>query len=118
MIKDIKKYHKEKHRERMDDPKRKAKFISIKKDRRKRLIDYIQNIKTPKSCCKCGEKNNICLDFHHRDPNKKRFSIANAPRLGHSELVIYSEIKKCVVICRNCHAKLHLKLRNSDKCIK
>ena len=110
-----KKYFADKHQERMKDVKRKKEFIKVKKDRRERLSLFIQAIKAAQFCANCGETDPICLDFHHKDPKKKKFSIANSPRLGHSEEVIFKEIKKCVVICKNCHARLHRDLRDSDK---
>ena len=49
------------------------------------------------------------LDFHHNDPTEKDFSIS---RNGHcrSWKRIKEELDKCSLICRNCHAELHIKI--------
>lgn len=56
--------------------------------------------------CKCGESHPAALDFHHKDGDKE-FCISDAIRNGYAWNRIELEIEKCVVICRNCHAKLH-----------
>jgi len=60
-------------------------------------------------CTICGEDNFFCLDFHHVDDKKKKW----ITELLHSQWSkIGKEIKKCVLVCRNCHTKLH---GNGDK---
>ena len=54
--------------------------------------------------CSCGENNPVCLDFHHTD-NNKEFGVSSSR--NRSWEIILKEIKKCVVICSNCHRKLH-----------
>lgn len=52
----------------------------------------------------CGEKDVACLDFHHlRD---KEFNIANEIK-NLSIDNLKKEIDKCIVLCANCHRKLH-----------
>ncbi len=43
------------------------------------------------------------LDFHHKDPNEKDFCISS--KKAKSELE--AELKKCIVVCRNCHGEVH-----------
>lgn len=63
------------------------------------------------SCCAfCGEREPVCLDFHHIDPGSKSVSLAKS----HSIQEIVEEAGKCVLICRNCHAKVHAKLLPAD----
>ena len=76
------------------------------------------------SCQKCGYKggNNACLDFHHVDKNKKTFSFANYfskpssidKNLIDTEAKILEEAKRCIVLCRNCHAIEHLSYSNFE----
>ena len=63
--------------------------------------------------CPCGESHIACLDFHHRDPNKKEFNIHQGCRWGYSLGRIRKELEKCDVICSNCHRKLHWDLGTS-----
>jgi hypothetical protein len=72
---------------------------------RERNRDYIASIKSS-SCCKiCQEPDSCCLDFHHL--TDKKYNVAEMPALGLSLELIQEEIDKCVVLCSNCHKKLH-----------
>lgn len=82
-----------------------------KAERTKRL----QEIKAEKGCLLCGEKEPVCLDFHHRDfegtmyqgvSKSKEFGVASKGRDWSWERVL-KEIEKCDVVCKNCHAKIH-----------
>jgi hypothetical protein len=68
---------------------------------------YIKDIRSSFPCKICGEKDPIVLEFHHVDPSKKSFGfdVAAHRRIGNKK--IDAEIAKCVVLCANCHAKLH-----------
>ncbi len=71
--------------------------------RRHKMRAIITRYKRFKGCCNCNEGHPCCLDFHHlRD---KLFVIALASDYGWT--VVKEEIRKCVVICANCHRKLH-----------
>jgi len=68
---------------------------------------FIMNYKKNKCCSKCGYKEHSeILCFHHNQNNKK-FEIAD--RGGASIIAIEKEIKKCVLLCPNCHNWLHYK---------
>ena len=56
-------------------------------------------------CMRCGyNKCAKALDFHHLDPSKKDFTISN----DHFRLKeAVKEVKKCILICSNCHKELH-----------
>ena len=53
-------------------------------------------------CSVCGYNRSIyALDFHHIDPSTKSFNISGAH--ARSWARIEEEIKKCVLLCANCH---------------
>ena len=57
-------------------------------------------------CMICGyDKHHVALDFHHRDKKDKLFGIAKAYNgiIAKTAEEILTEIKKCDVICSNCH---------------
>lgn len=61
---------------------------------------------------KCTVCNNTfedcCYDFHHIDPKLKSMSISNINTNGAKTwLKIRDELKKCVVVCSNCHRLIH-----------
>jgi hypothetical protein len=56
-------------------------------------------------CSICGENRLWLLLFHHTDPTVKEFSMVELKTYRWS--IIEKEIKKCVVVCYNCHKELH-----------
>lgn len=66
---------------------------------RKKISDWKESI----GCLLCSEKNPVCLDMHHTDPTTKE---KDPSRIGKFESFL-KEASKCVVLCRNCHAKVH-----------
>lgn len=55
-------------------------------------------------CCICGEATYCCLELHHvRD---KLYNISQAVKHLSTSLFI-KEMNKCIVVCSNCHKKLH-----------
>jgi len=58
--------------------------------------------------CDCGENDPDCLDLHHRDPSKKSGQVSC---FIHNRSQLEAEVKKCVVICANCHRKKHARDR-------
>ena len=67
----------------------------------------LAEIKASTGCCQCGEKHPACLQFHHRDPKKKYKTISRLYAGTWSWERVLEEIKKCDVMCANCHLKLH-----------
>ena len=58
------------------------------------------------SCIICGyNKCNRAMCFHHIDPSKKEFGIAEPCTI--SWFRIRNELKKCVLLCVRCHAEVH-----------
>lgn len=57
-------------------------------------------------CCECGESHIATLDFHHLDPNQKEFTVALLLRTN-DWVKIENELKKCKLVCSNCHRKTH-----------
>lgn len=61
------------------------------------------------ACSDCGNSFPSCvMDFHHLDPSQKTFSIGQCiARKDISLVQMKEEIKKCIVICSNCHRIRH-----------
>jgi hypothetical protein len=53
----------------------------------------------------CSEKFGPCLELHHLDPTLKEFDPAEGA--GKSWNAFLVEAEKCVVLCANCHRKVH-----------
>lgn len=61
-------------------------------------------------CAKCGDKRHYLLEFHHNNPKEKELTISEHCRKTFNKLL--PEIKKCSVLCSNCHREFHY-LNNS-----
>jgi hypothetical protein len=75
--------------------------------RRAELREWWNELKAKLLCAKCGETHPYCLEFHHEDPKKKDRAVSHAVHAGWSKERIIAEMAKCVVLCANCHRKLH-----------
>ena len=71
------------------------------------ITEYTNEIKQNSGCALCGEREVVCLQFHHVRRGNKNASVAETGKLGWSLEMVKKEIKKCVVLCANCHLKLH-----------
>lgn len=67
-------------------------------------------------CVACGTEatidNYVIFDFHHVNPKEKDFTI-NSHRGSLSD--IKEELKKCVVMCANCHRLYHHNIKKNGK---
>lgn len=60
-------------------------------------------------CNRCGYKEcYAALDFHHLNSKDKSFTIANALARPKNINAILDEVKKCILLCGNCHSELHV----------
>ena len=71
--------------------------------RREKTKLWLTNYKK-KQKCSCGESDHRCLDFHHKS-NNKDYDVSDM--LTFSIKRIKEEINKCIILCANCHRKLH-----------
>ena len=68
----------------------------------------IYSFKKQCKCEKCGyDKCPEALDFHHIDPNEKEGQIARMITSSYGLDKVKDEIKKCIVLCANCHREFH-----------
>lgn len=85
----------------------KARIVARASERRKRFRKEVDAFKAGKGCKFCGEKEPCCLDLHHPDPALKKFTISVAVGKKKNLTEILEEAEKCMVMCANCHRKLH-----------
>lgn len=78
-------------------------YESVKK--RRKILKQKAVLFLGGKCSICGyNKCLAALDFHHINPDEKEFIITNRIR---SWAKIEKELKKCVLVCSNCHRELH-----------
>jgi excinuclease UvrABC ATPase subunit len=87
-------------------------YLKNKKEAKERRKQYKQNIsdwleqyKKQSECKKCKEKRWYTLQFHHINSFEKDFNISDLR--GTSIKKIKEEIKKCEILCSNCHIEFH-----------
>lgn len=93
---------------RYNDPTTGRKKYLIKKvtDRRITIRKKVVEILGGK-CLLCGyDKCGNALCAHHLDPKEKEFGLSYKG-LCRSWIKVLSELKKCVLLCANCHAEVH-----------
>lgn len=84
-----------------------AKAYALRSARRKKLRIRVREIKAAAKCGRCGFDNPLALHFHH-DGDDKEITICKAIRDGWPWHKIEKEIKKCTVLCANCHTIEHM----------
>ena len=100
----------------LDYSRRRADFYRNRsKKRRVEMRAWFDKIKEGLECETCGETHPATFDFHHPDPTQKDFSVSEAiSRFGKKEKILV-EMEKCMVLCSNCHRKLHWKFRHETE---
>jgi hypothetical protein len=72
------------------------------RDRRRKLVRYIQEYKSGKVCADCLEDYPYwMMDFDHL--SDKKFNLSSCSKHTTSLAVIITEMAKCDVVCANCH---------------
>ena len=85
--------------------KNKQKILDRRRKDRKEFGKYLKN-KLGGKCSRCGySKSFYALDFHHTEGNKEE-SLSKLIR-NQSKQKALKEIKKCILLCANCHRELH-----------
>ena len=102
-IEEKRRYDREYHAKR--SPEKKLRKQQLQKERAKGNLALIRKYKASKGCADCGERDPIVLDFDHHDPKTKKLQIGDCTRLGWSLKKIMIEVKKCDVVCANCHRR-------------
>ena len=79
----------------------------MRADLKKRNQVYVQTYKEEHPCVVCNESDPVVLHFHHRDSREKKCRIADLVNGASAIATIQQEIDKCVVLCANCHMRVH-----------
>jgi hypothetical protein len=80
--------------------------------RRRRRVKQILVEEAGGSCRLCGyDRSPAALEFHHVDPHEKQFGVA-AGGMARSLDRLRAEVRKCVLLCSNCHAEVEAGTRS------
>jgi len=80
-------------------------YQQVAKDRIAANTLRIREWKEAKGCMFCSENFGPCLELHHLDPTQKEFDPAEGAQKSWKTFL--KEAAKCVVVCANCHRKVH-----------
>ena len=93
-------------------------YAQNKEYKKKKTAEYNKNVVIPRNmtfvqkykrifgkCVKCGETDHRVLDFNHLDQSKKTAGVTQLAWNLASIKRIKNEIKKCEILCANCHRK-------------
>jgi hypothetical protein len=84
----------------------KQKYIDKAKRITHKNKEWFAELKSNKKCLVCSESHPSCLEFHHKNPLEKEGNLAEM--IGHSSRnKVLEEIEKCILVCANCHRKIH-----------
>jgi hypothetical protein len=97
-------YQKVYHKDHYDKNKEyyKEKAYAHNKLSRKRNRDFVNRYKSFSECVDCGESNPVVFEFDHVH-GEKVANIADMVHQSYSLSAIKDEIRKCEVVCANCH---------------
>lgn len=96
-----KEYHKEHYNKNSEKYKQNA------KQNRQQIVNFVNRYKQITGCKKCTEKRFWVLEFHHRDKDEKSDDINNIIKFSGSLRLVKEEIRKCDILCSNCHKDFH-----------
>lgn len=73
-----------------------------------------KDYKSGLNCVKCGFGHIAALDFHHVDPTEKEYDVNRLISNGQFKKA-EEELRKCVVLCANCHRVHHYEERQATQ---
>ena len=83
--------------------------------RKKRLENKLKAIDIlGGKCSECGESfDHWVYDFHHTDPTEKVCDPGSLLHLSWDS--VYEEVRKCILVCANCHRTIHYKTNKKEE---
>src|SRR5229473_6317728 len=83
----------------------KEKLVARREQDKREILNWFRRYKSTLRCIDCGISHPAVLQFHHRDRAEKSFTISKVVSRATSVKQIMREMKKCEVLCVNCHSK-------------
>lgn len=78
---------------------------ALQNKRRRKIYDWLCDLKRTFKCSVCAFSDWRALDFHHVDPALKDRAVACLITFSKKRILL--EIEKCTVLCANCHRIRH-----------
>ena len=90
-----------------DKQRDKSKLARKNRKCRNNKKEWFRELKSTLKCSMCSEDHPATLDFHHKDANSKDKDVSFLAARSYSKQRVLEEISKCIILCANCHRKLH-----------
>lgn len=87
-------------------------YNEVRRLRHAKNTALIRAWKVERGCKFCPELEPVCLELHHLDPSVKEADPSTYAAKSFAAFLI--EAAKCVVVCANCHRKVHAGLLTCD----
>jgi len=97
---------------RIRDYTKNGKHYKSQRKNKEKYYKIVIDILKKNPCSLCKEKDILVLEFDHIIPKTKSFSICEGVNKGVSMKRFIEEIKKCRVLCANCHRRETAKSMN------
>lgn len=95
------------------DPIRREQKNKTQENLRKNKIAFVRRVKRRFGCRICKYKKCLnALEFHHLNSATKKMTITKATQ--NSKTFLKNEIRKCILVCANCHREIHEGLINVE----
>ncbi len=105
-LEERKMYHKERLKKLYANNETRIKLNAASANSRKKKIARYREFMKTQECKKCGFADYRALQWHHRNPSEKSFTIGSqSTHTSWEKLMI--EIEKCDCLCANCHFIFH-----------
>lgn len=78
-----------------------------KSEQRNKIRDWYNSYKKKLKCSRCGFDDYRALQFHHKNPSEKSYTIGTVLSRGKAIETLKKEIEKCEILCANCHSIEH-----------
>lgn len=82
------------------------------KEHRIKIINFSWRYRRFCGCKICGEKDPVVLEYDHRVGTTKLYNVSDMMINKFSMKLIKEEIRKCDILCANCHRRKTAKDRN------
>jgi transcription elongation factor Elf1 len=101
----------------LKEARRKEKALKPPWKERQRWVKqkFVWRLLNKFNCYRCGMNDPLVLEFHHINAKDKKQNISTLVCASYSMERLKEELRKCKIICANCHRKVTAKENNSWK---
>ena len=87
-----------------------------KKKKYDQIASLVNKYKLERGCAHCGYKDEpVALDFHHENREDKIINVSSHWKTSWKQYEkMKEEMKKCIVLCSNCHRIEEKRIRNEN----